>query len=896
MIKKLCYLCLFFFVLFNLSGSSHAKLAPYHSPDNVELSSYSAGDITYIYDDLGRLKAVVDPAGDTAVYHYDAVGNLLSISRHSSATVSVITFTPGSGAVGATVTIYGTGFSTTPSSNAVTFNGTAATVTSSTATQIVTTVPTGATTGTIGVTSPSGSATSSISFTVGATAGAPTITSFTPTIATTGTAVTISGTNFDTIATNNRATFNISDAALSSATATSLSASTPTGGSGKISVATANGTAVSTSDFFIPPSPYTASSVNFTGRMSIASSATVTISTANKIGMMLFDGVAGQRIGLTCGSGTLTGYSVTLYNPDGRILYASSYPSVTFGTAGGFLDSYTMPATGTYTILIAPTTTTYTGSVPLTLSDVTDASSTISANGSPVTIATSAVGQNAKLTFNGTSGQRVSLKITSAVYRLHVALIRPDGATLDYKYFYGASGAFFDPVTLPLTGAYTIYINPDNPYTGSSTFTLYSMPADITGTITPGSPVTVTTTVPGQNALVTFSGTSGQKVSLNNTSVSFTGVSVSIKKADGTTVGATTVGTGGGFLDTVTLPANGTYTILVDPTTYYTGGITLTLYDVTDFTGTITTGGSAVTVTTTVPGQNALLEFSGTSGQKISLHSTNKTFTAGVVEIKKPDGNILYSQSMPSFWTSAFMDATTLPATGTYKISVNPSDIYTGSITLNLYDVTDISSTITAGTSVTANLTTPGQNAQYTFSGTAGQKISLNLTGVSITGCNVTIKKPDGSSLSTVGIGTGGYFFEPLSLPTTGTYTVVVDPSIHYTGNITLGLYDVVDISGTLTVGASAITSTISNPGQRALYTFSGTASQQVTVHITSNTITGVSVKILKPDGSTLYQTSSSASSFNLATQTLPTTGTYTVVIDPDTAKIGSLDVSVTSP
>jgi hypothetical protein len=277
------------------------------------------------------------------------------------------------------------------------------------------------------------------------------------------------------------------------------------------------------------------------------------------------------------------------------------------------------------------------------------------------------------------------------------------------------------------------------------------------------------------------------------------------------------------------------------------------------------------------------------------MNATNKTFTSGVIEIKKPDGNSLYSQVLPSYGTGAYMDATTLPATGTYKIFVNPSAQDTGNITLTLYDATNISGTITPGTPVTATLT-PGQNAQYTFSGTAGQKISLDLTSVSITLADVDIKKPDGSSLTSVYVGTGGEFIQPVSLPTTGTYTIVVDPLSNYAGSITLGLYDIVDVTGTYTIGDPAITSTISSPGQRALYTFSGTASQQVTVHVTSNTITGVAVKILKPDGSTLYQGSSAASSFNLATQTLPTTGTYTLVIDPDTNKTGSLNVSVTSP
>jgi YD repeat-containing protein len=111
-------------------------------------------DITYIYDALGRLVGVVDPAGDTGVYQYDAVGNLTGIARYSSSIISIIDVSPGSGPVGTSVTIAGTGFSPTPGQNTVTFNGTSATVTASTATQIVTTVPVGATTGSIAVTAP----------------------------------------------------------------------------------------------------------------------------------------------------------------------------------------------------------------------------------------------------------------------------------------------------------------------------------------------------------------------------------------------------------------------------------------------------------------------------------------------------------------------------------------------------------------------------------------------------------------------------------------------------------------------------------------------------------------------------------------------------------------------
>lgn len=137
--------------------------------------------ITYVYDELGRLRSVIDAAGEAAVYNYDPVGNILSIERRPATQVSIIEFTPDSGDVGATVTIYGTAFSSTPSENTVAFNGTAAAVTSSTATKIVTSVPSGATTGSLTVTTPGGSASSSTPFTVRASL-APAISSIAPTI------------------------------------------------------------------------------------------------------------------------------------------------------------------------------------------------------------------------------------------------------------------------------------------------------------------------------------------------------------------------------------------------------------------------------------------------------------------------------------------------------------------------------------------------------------------------------------------------------------------------------------------------------------------------------------------------------------------------------------------
>jgi hypothetical protein len=297
----------------------------------------------------------------------------------------------------------------------------------------------------------------------------------------------------------------------------------------------------------------------------------------------------------------------------------------------------------------------------------------------------------------------------------------------------------------------------------------------------------------------------------------------------------------------------------------------------------------------------ALLVFDGTAGQRVSLHVTNSTLSdclgGSILRLHNPDGALL--TTFAAVCTGSLLEPPVLPVTGTYTIVLDPRAASTGQVTLTLYDVVDLSGTITpGGPAVTANLTTPGQVARWTFSGNATQKVSVLVNTSTIGNCVngvVKILKPDGSSLGSTGACSGN-FLGPLTLPVTGTYTLELNPYTANTGQATLTLYEVVDVSGTLTVGGPAVAVTLPTPGQMAQLTFSGSANQQVTVQVTSNTMGSVTVKLLKPDGTTLTSKTSSAASFNLTTQTLPTTGTYTVLVDPSSANTGSLNVNVTSP
>src|SRR5947208_2213485 len=132
--------------------------------------------ITYIYDENGRLAAVEDPSQGTAVYVYDAAGNVTAISQYAPTKVLVLSFSPScapapASGQGPAVTINGTGFDTTAK---VTFSASgggtvSAPASSVTYSQLVTSVPVGAITGAVTVTV--GSDSSGKNFTVGC--GAP---------------------------------------------------------------------------------------------------------------------------------------------------------------------------------------------------------------------------------------------------------------------------------------------------------------------------------------------------------------------------------------------------------------------------------------------------------------------------------------------------------------------------------------------------------------------------------------------------------------------------------------------------------------------------------------------------------------------------------------------------
>lgn len=309
--------------------------------------------------------------------------------------------------------------------------------------------------------------------------------------------------------------------------------------------------------------------------------------------------------------------------------------------------------------------------------------------GASSNVSINTLGNIALVVFDATAGQRLSAYMSNFGNGYwYFAILNPDSSILtSYVYLGTLTSAFLDPVSIPLTGTYTVEVvrSVNGSTGGTGTVSLYNV-VDQTGAITMNGPgVSVSLTTPGQNGLLTFSGTPGQKISANFLNATFTDCwAPYIINPDGTQLTPLSGFCGSSaFIDSVTLALTGTYTLRIDPVRAGTGSVTAYLYNVVDQTGTININGAAVPVNLTTPGQNAYLTFSGTRGQQVSANfsngTVNGTWRASIVQ---PNGfDLAYYDATGS---SASLTGVNLPVTGTYTVKVDPFGAAIGSVTATL--------------------------------------------------------------------------------------------------------------------------------------------------------------------------------------------------------------------
>jgi uncharacterized repeat protein (TIGR01451 family) len=292
--------------------------ANFSASGTTVLFSGTNAPVTATYIASTEVEAAVPPGAATGpITVITSAGTNVSTNIFSSGTLPTITgFSPMAAAYGANVVIFGGNFF---SPATVKFNGTTASATITSTTEINATVPPGATTGPIAVTTPYGTVNTSNSFT---TSAGPIITNFSPTLGEAGAVVTIGGFNLSSVTS---VTFNGNAGNITGYGANYVQASPPSGsGIGPIKVSTSTSSFTTSNNFtnaagpiitdFSPVlgpvgSPVTIDGINFTGATTLkfgGATASRTIVGATQISATVPIGAGTGAISVTGNSTTFT--------------------------------------------------------------------------------------------------------------------------------------------------------------------------------------------------------------------------------------------------------------------------------------------------------------------------------------------------------------------------------------------------------------------------------------------------------------------------------------------------------------------------------------------------------------------------------------------------------------
>jgi RHS repeat-associated protein len=840
--------------------------------------------IRYVYDPDGHLKAVTLPGSETALYSWDAAGNLTSIALKQSKSLSIVQLAPAQGAVGETVTINGTGFSTKPSSDTVKFNGTAATVSAASEWALTVTVPKGATSGAVSVQTTEGPVTSVQKFTIVESA-APELKSLSESVAVASSTITATGANLESIVPNDITKVNQNIAEVQSASTSSLQFKVPENtGSGHVTVVTPEGTAVGP-DLYIPPEGMPVSKVESTGSFSLGGSGvTLKLPEVEKVGLGAFEGVAGERVSITGTESTIFSGLISVWGPQNNKVYEGGF------TKEAFIEPFTLPSTGTYTVMIFSYD--YTGSMTLHGYSVKDVTGSIapSTEGTETPVSLPTPGQNARYAVKITAGEAVSLKVSGATFGSNIDFewLNSEGIRVGNLESTG-TGEFLGSTKFTTSGTYTLVVNPPEAATGSLTLTAYEA-SDVTGSLTLGEQKKFTVSVPGQVVRATFPGSNGERISVTATEATTGATLFSILNPEG----EKTYENGfnkEGFIEPVTLKSTGTYTLLVTPQLGYTGSVTLGAYSVKDVTGSIvpTTAGAETLVSLPTPGQNARYAVKITGGEAVSLKVSGATFGSSI------DFEWLNSEgarvgNLESTGTGQFIGSTKFTTAGTYTLVVNPPEAAVGSLTLTAYEASDVTGSLTLGEQKKFTISTPGQIVRANFSATSGEHISVTATESTTGETFIRILNPEGTKIYESSF-SGEGFIEPIAITASGTYTLVVEPLEARTGSMALTAYSVKNVEGSIIAGGEPKKVALKTPGQIARITFSGTAEQLLTLKMTEVTSNFGTVSVLTPGESRLLEANIGEGAKEEFTPS--TTGTYTILVEPYGHDTGSLTLTL---
>jgi large repetitive protein len=668
--------------------------------------------------------------------------------------------------------------------------------------------------------------------------------------------------------------------------------------------------------------------------------------------LLTFAGVAGDypAVAFTEDNGQISGANITIFRPDGTLLGTGSFTATLctgFGCPTGYkgqsvVNTGPLPASGNYTVLVQQTGAV--GTTGLTITQSTPLTDTLT-TAVPVNEQTTLPGQPIQVSFSGTAGKYLGLSLSESSGLIPGATIRvfsPDGSLMAAGVFnptlclglpcssatYSGAG-LVNMGPLPADGIYTALIQQVGA-TGTGTLTL-TLSTPLTQTLVPNTPQSDSTSLPGQPLQLSFAGTTGQYFGLalsegNGAALPsgglIPGATITVLKPDGTQLttgtftatlcagfGCDSTYSGVGLVNIGPLPANGTYTVLIQQTNAPgTGTLTVTLSA--PLTGALPVG-VASDEQTALLGQPMQLTFNGAPGAYIALAVAESAgqIPGARIFILAPDGspvtNATFSPTLctgtgcnNTYTGNTLLNVGPLTQTGQYAVLVQQTAAL-GTADLVMSLSAPASSALAPGTATDVQTSLLGQALAGTFTGTAGSYVSLTVaeTASPISGASVKVINPDGTPLAMGTLSpslcsgctatfTGSVNLFPQALPQTGTYTVIAQQKTAANGKLTF------TANGIQQPAQTNFNLSTSTPGAAATFNFSASAGQSLSIGLTNIVLspaspTSLSLLVTRPDNSAQFSTTCtvSATGCEIALWNLAVSGTYTVKVTPGSSQ-----------
>ncbi|MGQ4479328.1 RHS repeat-associated core domain-containing protein [Streptomyces sp. SAS_276] len=694
-----------------------------------------------------------------------------------------------------------------------------------------------------------------------------------------GATVTLSGTGFSATAASDTVAFGDTTATVTRASASRLVVTVPVGADdGPVAVTVGGTTSKSAEAFSLAPSgPAIASVAPLSGPAGteVTIQGTGFASTASDNVVRFNGGTLAELVSATSTTltvkvpdATTTG-RITVEGPDGKAVSPADF---TVPLSGNEADFETTVRTS-----------------------VTDAS--------PPSAAVTQAGKRARVLFDADQGRDISFGFTQSTFpsTAAVQLIDPLGDTVGTgSVLSGANGSSdFEVRNLTASGTYTLVIDPVLDTTGAVTVTV-SYPAGGELSFTGAAAATAMSRA-GQDGLWTFGATKGDSFSLGiDTAGMSDGMYARLYEPDRDQVNFVFVSkASNGSLDVDALPATGRYTLYLDPANGATGTANITISHYAEG-GTLTPDGAAASLAITRPGQDGVVSFAAETGKKVSLGATSTGFTSFVtLRLYAPDGTSVDSFTVSSGGTAEW-DSNALPQTGTYRLEVQPASIGTGTLALTLSRPVDAGPLSKTGNAVSMAVTRFGQNAEATFSASAGDDLSLGITENTFTStAYLSVIAPSGAKVvNSAAVSSGATRTEGLSdLPESGTYTVVLDPFAGAQGSLKLTLS--ADVSVDITADGASVPASVARPGQRIRARFTAPSTDFVGVGLTGNSISQTTyVNLVGTAGGdgTFVTSVTSNTTQSLYLHALTTGSAYTLLLEPQSAGAGGVTLWLSTP